>query len=450
MTLRSVAASSFLPAFVFEIGNGAIAPINALVAIRCGATPEVAAFMLALPGIGLVVGDIPSSSLAMRLGDRRAMTVAAGAAVVALLGCYLARILLVLGPSLLLIGACTSTYYLGRQSYLAEVMPPHLRARAMSTLGGSHRVGLFCGPFAGAAVIALTNVRAAYLLAMCCAAAAALSLILIPDVEGGRPRRVDRPDSGPDGTGGAGGPGRGPSLLSLLRERRRMLLTLGSAVFAFSALRAVRQIVVPLWAVHIGLSAEQTSIIFGIASAVDMALFYPAGKIMDRYGRLAIAIPSPLILGATMAVLPLTHSVPSLTIVAMLMSFGNGIGSGIQLTIGADLAPIEGRIRFLSVWRVWADTGNASGPVALSVLASVFSLGAGVFSVAVLGGYAAAAMARWLPVFSPFATRASIRAQSAGVRQIEPEFGEGRRRLNLSVVATSAPPSSLKGFEIDG
>jgi MFS family permease len=417
VTLRSVAASSFLPAFVFEIGNGAIAPINAIVAVRCGATPEVAAFMLALPGIGLVLGDIPSSSLAMRLGDRRAMTAAAGAAVLALLGCYLARSLLVLGPSLLLIGACTSTYYLGRQSYLAEVMPPHLRARAMSTLGGSHRVGLFCGPFAGAAVIALTNVRAAYLLAMCCAAAAALSLILIPDVERDRPQRDNR--TGPRGRG----PTPGPSLLSLLRERRRMLLTLGTAVFAFSALRAVRQIVVPLWAVHIGLSAEQTSIIFGIASAVDMALFYPAGKIMDRYGRLAIAIPSPLILGATMAVLPLTHSVPSLTIVAMLMSFGNGIGSGIQLTIGADLAPVEGRIRFLSVWRVWADTGTASGPLALSAIASLFTLGTGVFGVAGLGGYAAVAMARWLPVFSPFATRASMRAQAAGAREIGPEFG---------------------------
>jgi len=286
--------------------------------------------------------------------------------VLALFGCYLARSLLVLGPSLFLIGACTSTYYLGRQAYLTEVIPAYLRARAMSTLGGSHRVGLFCGPFLGAAVISLTYVRAAYLLAMGCAAAAALALILIPDVERLQPRGRD-PGAGP-----------APSLLSLLRERRRMLLTLGTAVLAFSALRAVRQIVVPLWAVHIGLSAEQTSIIFGIASAVDMALFYPAGKIMDRFGRLAIAIPSPLMLGITMALLPLTHSALALTIVAMLMSFGNGIGSGIQLTIGADLAPVDGRIRFLSVWRVWADTGTASGPVALSVIASAFTLGTGV------------------------------------------------------------------------
>ena len=64
MTLRSVAASAFLPAFVYEIGNGAIAPINALTAVNCGASPEVAAFMLALPGIGQVLGDVPSSALA--------------------------------------------------------------------------------------------------------------------------------------------------------------------------------------------------------------------------------------------------------------------------------------------------------------------------------------------------------------------------------------------------
>ena len=48
MTLRSVAASAFLPAFVYEIGFGAIAPINALVAVDCGASTTVAAFMLAL------------------------------------------------------------------------------------------------------------------------------------------------------------------------------------------------------------------------------------------------------------------------------------------------------------------------------------------------------------------------------------------------------------------
>jgi predicted MFS family arabinose efflux permease len=43
--------------------------------------------MLALLGIGQVLGDIPSSWLADRIGDRHAMIAAAGLDVLALLGC---------------------------------------------------------------------------------------------------------------------------------------------------------------------------------------------------------------------------------------------------------------------------------------------------------------------------------------------------------------------------
>jgi MFS family permease len=194
-----------------------------------------------------------------------------------------------------------------------------------------------------------------------------------------------------------------------------MLLTVGTATFAFSALRAVRQVSVPLWAVHLGIGGERTSIIFGIASAVDMALFYPAGKVMDRFGRLAIAIPSPAILGITLAILPFTHSAWSLTVVAVVMSIGNGIGSGIQMTIAADLAPVEGRLRFLSVWRVLSDSGNATGPLVVSGLAALTTLGTGLGGVAVLGIYTAVAYRSWLPLYSPFATRASMRRLAAEI-----------------------------------
>ncbi|MEK8227717.1 hypothetical protein NKG05_18850 [Oerskovia sp. M15] len=37
--------------------------------------------------------------------------------------------------------------------------------------------------------------------------------------------------------------------------------------------------------------------IFGLSGAVDMLLFYPAGKIMDRMGRLWVAVPCMVVLG---------------------------------------------------------------------------------------------------------------------------------------------------------
>ncbi|SDP39504.1 Predicted arabinose efflux permease, MFS family [Nakamurella panacisegetis] len=401
LTLRSIAPSVYLPAMVYEIGNGATAPVIALTALHLGASPSAAGFMVALLGVGQVLGDIPASAVADRIGDRHAMVLAAGLATVGLLGCFLAPNLLVLGLALLLIGSANSTFYLARQSYLTEVAPVELRARALSTLGGSHRIGLFIGPFVGAAAISLTDLRAAYVVAMVTAVSAGVVLLVVPDVAlpAGHPATVRG----------------GVTSRKMLADHRRLFATLGLAILAVGAVRAARQTVLPLWAEHLGLGAERTSLIFGIAGAVDMALFYPAGKLMDRYGRLAVALPSMTILGAAMMALPLTSGAISLTVVAMVMSFGNGIGSGIMMTLGADAAPAVGRIKFLGIWRVLSDSGNAAGPVVMSVVASAATLAIGIVSIGSAGLLAAAALAAWVPRYSRFATpRAMAARRGAG------------------------------------
>jgi MFS family permease len=130
--------------------------------------------------------------------------------------------------------------------------------------------------------------------------------------------------------------------------------------------------------------------------------------VMDRYGRLAIALPSMTILGVAMMTLPLTTGAISLTIVAMVMSLGNGIGSGIMMTLGADAAPPVGRIKFLGLWRVLSDSGNAAGPVVMSVVASAFTLAVGIVTIGSAGLLAAAALAIWVPRYSPFGTPGAV------------------------------------------
>ena len=65
-----------------------------------------------------------------------------------------------------------------------------------------------------------------------------------------------------------------------------------------SAARATRQSIIPLWADAQGLDAATISVIFGLSAAVDMLLFYPGGAIMDRYGRVFVAVPAMIVLGA--------------------------------------------------------------------------------------------------------------------------------------------------------
>jgi MFS family permease len=167
--------------------------------------------------------------------------------------------------------------------------------------------------------------------------------------------------------------------------------------------------VIPLWADHIGLDATTTSLIFGIANAVDMALFYPSGHVMDRLGRLWIAVPCMVVLGLGTLALPLTDSAATLTAVAMVMAFGNGIGSGIVMTLGADTSPPVDRRSFLAVFRLMSDVGQSLGPVVPAAIATVATLGTGI---SVMGGVAllgAAGLARWVPKYSTYATRAMVR-----------------------------------------
>ena len=389
-TLRALGPSIFLPTMVYQIGTGAIAPVIALTAIDVGASPALAGFMVAMLGIGRIVGDIPASWLAEHIGDRRSMIAAAALDIGALVVCVFAGAAIPLAIGLLLIGISSATFNLPRQSYLTEMVPIRYRARAMSTLAGSHRIGLFIGPFAGALVISLTDLKGAYLVAILAAAVSATLLLTIPDVS--VPKGQEPTIRGTVTT------------REIVKSHWRLFVSLGAAILAVAAVRGARQTVLPLWSDHLGLSATQTSIIFGIASAVDISMFYPAGKVMDKFGRLAIGIPSMIILGGSMIVLPFTSGVTSLTIVAMIMSLGNGIGAGIMLTLGADAAPVVGRLRFFGVWRILSDSGNAAGPVIVAVVAVITSLAAGIIVTGAVGLLAAFALAVSVPKYAPRGT----------------------------------------------
>ncbi|MEO3867547.1 MFS transporter [Nonomuraea sp. B12E4] len=391
VSLISVTPAVFLPALVFETGMGALTPMLALSGRELGASVGEAGLVLALLGVGQILGDVPAGALAARLGDRKAMLIAAGVAVLTLLGCAMARTLWQLEIAVTATGATNAVFVLARQSYLAEIIPARLRARAMSTLGGMSRVGAFVGPFVGALVVRDHPVRDVFWLALGCAVAAGLIVLFVPDVA--EPVRTHEQRSP------------AVSVRSLVVRHRQVFLTLGMAVFLVGAVRATRQTVLPLWADHLGLDPATTSVVFGIAGLVDTMTFYPSGKIMDRAGRLWIAVPSMLVLGLTQGLLPLTNGLVSLTVVAMFMGLGNGIGAGILMTLGADVAPPKVRSKFLGVWRLCADSGSAGGPLVVSAAAGLGSLAAGIIAMGAVGVIAAGALMRWVPRYSAFATR---------------------------------------------
>jgi MFS family permease len=386
-SLRSVAIPAFAPATLFGLAEGAMLPVIVASCYARGASTSLTALIGALIGVGSLATNIPAGVLATRIGERRAMLVAAVVTAAGLTLCVVdlgrsSGSLAVYALGVLLIGSAASVYSLARQSYLTEIVPLHMRARAMSTLGGTMRIGLFAGPFLGAAATGLWGISGAYYVGLAAIAMAGVLVHRAPELELSEEHRQAAADV---------------TTRKVLGSHWRVFLTLGLGVLLLQAIRQTRQGVIPLWASHIGLSPAETSIVYGIGGAVEALTFYPAGKVMDLRGRRWVAVPCVLIMGLAFMLIPLTHAMLSLVPVAMLMGFGNGIGSGIVMTLAADVSPAVGRLTFLGVWRELGDAGAGIGPLILSAVTGVAGLAAGVLASGGVGFLAAAALWVWIP-----------------------------------------------------
>jgi MFS family permease len=380
-SLRKIAVPAFGPSFLFGLGEGAILPVIALTVRQLGGSVALAALMVTLIGIGSLVSNIPASLITTRYGERWAIVGAAVWGVLAMALCLFAWNLWAFGVGVFMVGMSAAVFGLARQSYLTEAVPFHFRARALSTLGGVMRIGLFLGPFLAAALIHAMGIGGAYWAGIGALALAAAVAARIPELSAHMTNTA----------GSDAATMRAPATLrSVGSSHAKIFLTVGIGALLVAAVRASRQAVIPLWAEGIGLDAATTSLIYGLAGGIDMLVFYPAGKVMDRKGRAWVAVPSMLIMGLAMLLTPLTHNALTLLLASLLIGFGNGIGSGMIMTLGADYSPVAGRAHFLGLWRLMSDIGSTGGPALLSAVTALVSLAAGIWCTALLGFAAAA------------------------------------------------------------
>ena len=374
--------SAYGPTFLSTIGYGAVTPLVALSALHLGASVALSALITGLTGVGQIVGDLPASWVATRLGEKKAIAVACLWDALWLGIAFFATSLPVLSVAVFAFGLSGSVFGLARQSYITEAIPLKYRARALSSLGGTFRIGGFIGPVIGAGIIAMWNLQAAYGFAAIMSLFAAGVTMALPDL----PQEVQNRRASVEE----------PHLFTVLRAHVRTFATLGVGVFCVGLVRAVRQTVLPLWCESLGLDASHTSLIYAASMGIDMTLFFLGGFIMDRFGRMWVAVPSMIILGIGLAGLALAHSVSAVIVVACILGLGNGIGSGIVMTLGSDASPEVGRAQFLSGWRLLSDTGGAVGPLLLSAITIVSSLAAATVSLGGVAFVGAAWLGYWI------------------------------------------------------
>ena len=119
------------------------------------------------------------------------------------------------------------------------------------------------------------------------------------------------------------------------------------------------------------------------------------------------------------------------------MGVGNGLGSGIVMTLGADAAPTVGRAPFLGVWRLLSLVGHNGAALVVGAVAAVATIGVASVTVGLLTLAGGAWLARWLPEYDPRAraespsTRSEATSGQVGraARWSASRVSPGKRRL---------------------
>lgn len=387
---RELLYAVYVPSFVLAFCRGLLSLVLPLFANGLGMSYGLIGLVLAAEGVGTLIGDLPAGAVQDRFGHRRSMTAGISLMGAGMLALAWADTFLVLVLCGLAIGAGSALWNISRHAYLTNAAPLRSRGRAIAIFGGVNRIGMFAGPIVGGFLSEAAGMRSAFLF---CGAVALLGLVfpLLYVQE-------------PDVAAGAGAHGATRAsyrrLLVYLRQNRRMLLPAGAGTIFAQAIRAGRKIIIPLYAASIlGLDVQSIGLIVGIAAAVDMSMFYPAGYLMDHFGRKYAYVPSFLLQALGMALIPFTGSFLALLVATSLIGFGNGLGSGTMMTLGADLAPSkgEGMGAFLGMWRLIGDTGQTSGPVVVGGIADLLGLVASVYVIAGIGLLAACTLGLLVP-----------------------------------------------------
>ena len=355
--MRGIALPVYVPSFFSAIAQNAVQILLPLYALEIGGGAALAAAVVGLRGAGTMLGDVPAGMLVGRIGDRGVMIAGLLAVTFATAAAALAMEATLLSIAALGFGAGVGIWLLARMSFITDTVRLEQRGRVISVMAGLQRAGALAGPLIaglGAEMVGYRPMFAASALLF------AVSLVLVLVFARPAPRQ-------PHGAGLM-------RLGQVVRQHRRTFATAGSVMVVLMFLRAGRLLMIPLVGASIGLSAAEIGFAFSLSAAVDMAMFYPAGLILDHLGRRWALAPAMLLLGAGMALLPFAEGFWSFAAVGMLAGLGNGFGTGIFMTLGGDLSPERGRGEFLGVWRLVGDLGAAVGPFVMGSVAQWASL----------------------------------------------------------------------------
>jgi len=371
----------YVPTMLLAFGDGLLIAVLPIYAASFGVGYGLVGLATSAEAIGTLLTDVPAGAVLGRFGLRASMVFGTGLVAVSTLALIWSDQFTRLLVLRFLAGIGGAVWALSRHAYITEAIPPVQRGQALSMFGGITRLGILGGPAIGGYLASFVGIGATFAFSASLAAVAlVMSALLLKSVS--------------TSTVTMGSSSRWRLVARGLRTNARDLSAAAVAQTLGQMIRAGRFLIIPLWgAQQLGLDAAQVGTIVTVGAIADVSMFIPAGMLMDRFGRKVAAVPSFALMALGIGLIPFTRDFVTLLLVAMLIGLGNGLGSGLMMTLGADLAPPGATGEFLGIWRLIGDAGAVLGPLTVGLVAAAVGLGGGAWVLSLTGWLAVATLA---------------------------------------------------------
>jgi MFS family permease len=362
-------------------------PTIPVLSAEFGVSAGAAAQIVTAFSIGRFVGTASGGIIIDRMGSRAALVggpLASGIASLLAIGAPWMGALLVLA---LVMGMGDSWWSSAREVTGIDLARKNQRGRVLSSLHGTHNIGLAICPLVGGILTDFWSFRGAFVAYGLAAGGAVLLGFKIP--ESPLLSSTQKEPLGVAGWGVKSQLKRLRGLRALYREIRPELratyLALVLATLAAHSQRVTVQSMLPLYAGgYLQLAPTDVGLLFTISGIFVFAMIVPAGIIMDRVGRKWATVPSTGIPALAFLLIPFTDGFFELAVLVSFTGLSNGLSLGSVATSTYDVVPEHTRGRLQAVRRTVAEVGGVFAPLAGGYLANRFNPGVPFFVYAPL------------------------------------------------------------------
>jgi MFS family permease len=342
---------------VNQLGFGSVVPALALYARSFGVSQSAIGVAIAIYGLARFLVALPSGQLADRLGRRATLAIGGLVTAAGNLACAYAPNYPAFVAARFVAGAGAAVVITAGLIIMADITAPANRGRTVAVYQGTFLFAVGFGPLPGGLLAERFGLHAPFVAyAVAGVVVGAVAWVTVPETKGL-----------PNAATTAAMPPFSAQVRLLTAHVGFLLVCVISFTNAVARTGALFNIVPILGRDRLALSTDRIGLGLALASLVGLAVAYPAGVLVDRFGRKPVIVPATIMAGVALVLFVLAPSYAWFLAGCVAWSVAAGISGAAPAAYAADVAPAGMNAAAMSSFRMLADLGYVIGPIALGL-----------------------------------------------------------------------------------